>query len=68
MGAERLVEHAQASLRTDVDARSADGSAELEQVFCLGNCALGPAVTVNGRMYGPATAERLDALVEEARG
>lgn len=31
----------------------------LEQVFCLGNCALGPAAQVNGRMYGRVDRSRL---------
>jgi len=68
VGAEALVEHAKASLDTRVDARSADGSVELEQIFCFGNCALGPTVSVDGRLHGRVTAERLDALVQETRG
>lgn len=67
VGAERLVEHAKASLATTMDARSADRSVELEQIFCFGNCALGPTASVNGRMHGRVTPERLDALVREAR-
>ena len=67
VGAEALVEQAKASLDTAMDARSADGSVELEQIFCFGNCALGPTVSVDGRLHGRVTPERLDALVEEAR-
>jgi formate dehydrogenase subunit gamma len=36
-------------------------------VFCLGNCALGPAVEVGGKLHGRVTATRLDALLGEAR-
>ena len=41
----------------------ADGSFTLEQVFCLGNCALGPAVMVDGRLVGRVDEARFDALV-----
>ena len=40
---------------------------EVTQVFCLGNCALGPSGTLDGRLHGRLTAERLDTLTEEWR-
>jgi formate dehydrogenase subunit gamma len=40
-----------------------DGSVTLEQVFCLGNCALGPAAQINGRLHGKLTETRLDDLI-----
>jgi formate dehydrogenase subunit gamma len=39
------------------------GRADLRQVFCLGNCALGPSVELNGRLYGRVDAARLTALL-----
>ena len=36
---------------------AAEGRAE--QVFCLGNCALGPSVEVDGRVVGRVTPDRL---------
>lgn len=39
-------------------------SVEVDEVFCLGNCALGPSGTVDGRLHGRLTADRLDALTE----
>lgn len=41
------------------------GAADVEvgEVFCLGNCALGPSGTVDGRLLGRLTADRVaDAL------
>lgn len=35
---------------------------EVRQVFCLGNCALGPSGTVDGRLLGRLDADRLSAL------
>lgn len=40
---------------------------EVGQVFCLGNCALGPTVTVDGRLHGRVDTDRLAALVRERR-
>jgi formate dehydrogenase subunit gamma len=37
------------------------------EIFCLGNCALGPSGTVDGRLHGRLSAERLDALTEAWR-
>ena len=35
---------------------------QMEQTFCLGNCALGPAAMVNGSPIGRATCDRIFAL------
>jgi formate dehydrogenase subunit gamma len=40
---------------------------EVAEVFCLGNCALGPSGTLDGRLHGRLSTERLDALTEEWR-
>ena len=37
---------------------------EVDEVFCLGNCALGPSGTLDGRLHGRLSRERLDALTE----
>lgn len=42
-------------------------SVEVGEVFCLGNCALGPSGTLDGRLHGRLSAERLDTLTEEWR-
>jgi len=38
---------------------------EVGEVFCLGNCALGPSGTVDGRLHGRLTPERVEALAQE---
>lgn len=67
MGAEALVAHATDSLGVSVGGQTADGVVELHQVFCFGNCALGPTATVAGRLRGRVTPAALDALIVEAR-
>ncbi|MEV3858796.1 NAD(P)H-dependent oxidoreductase subunit E [Streptomyces sp. NPDC050095] len=62
LGADRLVDYArQAGL--PLGETSADGAVTVEQVFCLGNCALGPSVEANGRLHGRVGPERLGAIL-----
>lgn len=63
MGSRALEEHARSSLGVDFGGTTADGATTLDQVFCLGNCALSPAVLVDGRVHGRVDAEAFDRLV-----
>ncbi len=67
VGAEALVAHATRRLGIGVGDQTGDGSVGLEQIFCFGNCALGPTASVAGRLHGRVTPERLDALLDEAQ-
>lgn len=40
---------------------------ELEQVFCLGNCAVGPTVGIDEDVYGRATVSILDTVLDRDR-
>lgn len=66
VGARELADHARERLGIPFGATTADEAVTLEQVFCLGNCALGPAVQVDGRLHGRVDAARFDALIAEA--
>jgi formate dehydrogenase iron-sulfur subunit len=39
---------------------------EVDEVFCLGNCALGPSVAVDGRLYGGVDEVALGAIIHRA--
>ena len=68
VGAEALLAHACEHLGVEVHGTSADGAITLEPVYCLGNCALSPAVLVDHRsLYGRVTADRLDAVLDTLR-
>lgn len=41
----------------------AGASVEVREMFCLGNCALGPAAMVNGELIGRATPEKISDRV-----
>ena len=42
----------------------ASDDVEVEEIFCFGNCALGPTVAIDGRIHGRVTTHRLDALTQ----
>lgn len=62
MGANALVDHIKSKLQVDVHGTTADGAFTLEQVFCLGNCALSPAVMIDEQLHGRVSPARFDAL------
>jgi formate dehydrogenase subunit gamma len=68
LGADALVAHAKRHLGIEFHETTPDGAITLEPVYCLGNCALSPAVLVGEDIRGRVTAERFDALVDELRG
>jgi len=47
-------------------ATTADGIA-IESVYCLGNCALGPAALVDGRLVGRVDPAALDRVLDSLR-
>ncbi|MFZ3495988.1 NAD(P)H-dependent oxidoreductase subunit E [Streptomyces sp. 5.8] len=65
LGAEELVAYARAA-GLALGETTPDGAVTVEQVFCLGNCALGPALEVNGRLHGRVGPAELGALIEGA--
>jgi formate dehydrogenase subunit gamma len=65
MHCDALTEHAKQKLGADLHGTSKDGKYTLDPIYCLGNCALSPAMMVDGRIYGCVTNERFDAIVDE---
>lgn len=67
MGSEALEAHAKKCLNVDYHQTTSDDAITLEAVYCLGNCALSPAVMMGEEIYGRVSAEDLDALIAEAK-
>ena len=66
MGSVALEAHAKQCLNIDYHQTTKDDAITLEPVYCLGNCALSPAVMMDNEIYGRVSAADLDALVAEA--
>jgi formate dehydrogenase subunit gamma len=66
VGGHALAEHATRSLDLGFGATAPDGSVTLDEVFCLGNCALGPTVCVNGRLHGRVHGDKFDQLIGDS--
>lgn len=67
MGADALISHLADRHQLAMGGTTGDGALTLEPVYCLGNCALSPALLLDGKPHGRLTAQKLDALVEGAR-
>ncbi|MBS0239744.1 MAG: NAD(P)H-dependent oxidoreductase subunit E [Proteobacteria bacterium] len=63
MGTDALCQHAEQSLCTPLGGTTADGMVTIEQVFCLGNCALSPAIMVGEKLYGKVDPKRFDEII-----
>lgn len=66
VGALALIKRVLARRGVALGETDADG-VTVEAVYCLGNCALGPAAMVDGRPVGRADADLIEALLAEAK-
>ncbi len=77
MGSEALAQHIEASTgcrfgRHGHDDQHSDHTHDtpaplaLESVYCLGQCALSPALTINGKLHAKVSPQKFDALIAAA--
>jgi formate dehydrogenase subunit gamma len=67
MGCEALIRHVENLWGVKLGQTTHDGTLTVEPVFCLGNCALSPAVMLDGEPYGRVSKDVLDCLVDGTR-
>ena len=67
MGCEALVDHVRHRLGIEMGETTPDGAITLETVYCLGNCALSPAVLLDGDLHGRVSPERADRILDAVR-
>lgn len=72
MGTEALAQHIEGRTGCRFDAAHGTdaghgGEIGLESVYCLGQCALSPSMTINGKLHVKVTPNKFDALLEQAR-
>lgn len=63
VGGDHLGAHAQAALGVDWHGTTPNGAVTLEPIFCLGLCACGPAVMVDGKLFGRVDSAKMDAIL-----
>ena len=67
MGTEALAQHIETHTGCRFDAGHQHGAqVELESVYCLGQCALSPALMLNGTLHAKVTPQKFDALFAAA--
>ncbi|QSR88859.1 NAD(P)H-dependent oxidoreductase subunit E [Methylacidiphilum caldifontis] len=62
-GCHKLIKKAKEALRIDFGQTSADGQVTLLPTFCFGNCANGPSVSLNGKLYGRVDVQKMEKLI-----
>jgi formate dehydrogenase subunit gamma len=67
MGCDALIRHVEARLEVRLRETTPDGTITVEQVFCLGLCAMSPAVMLDGKPYGRISQQVADVLLDSIR-
>jgi formate dehydrogenase subunit gamma len=67
MGCDTMIRHVEDKLGVKLGGTTEDRAVTLEPVYCLGNCALSPAVMLDGKLYGRVSSEVADFLIDDAR-
>lgn len=67
MGCERMIEHVEDRLKAKMGQTTEDRNFTLEAVYCLGNCALSPAVMLDGKLFGRVSSDVADFLIDDTR-
>ena len=66
VGCRDLIDHVERAHGLQIGKTSVDGSITVEEVFCLGNCALSPAVMFDDMLIGRVNVSDLDGLIKTA--
>jgi formate dehydrogenase subunit gamma len=67
MGCDKTIQHVENRLGVKLGETTLDGSVTVEQIFCLGLCALSPAAMLDGKPYGRVSPQVADMLVDSVR-
>jgi formate dehydrogenase subunit gamma len=67
VGADALVAHAKQTLGCDFHGTTQDNTITLEPAYCLGQCAIGPAVMIDEEIHAKVSPARFDSLVKSLR-
>ena len=68
MGGDALAAHAKAALACDFHETTQDRAFTLEPVYCLGQCACGPAIMIGDDLHARVSPDKLNRLLDAKRG
>ena len=68
MGGDALAAHAKATLACDFHETTEDGAFTLEPVYCLGQCACGPAIMIGDDLHARVSSDKFNRLLDAKRG
>jgi len=63
----RVLERIQAHLKIGLGDTTPDGRFTLDRIYCIGNCAVGPSLMVDGTVHGRVSPDQIPALLDQYR-
>ena len=67
-GSQKIMDRLTERLKIEPGQTTKDGMFTIDQTRCVGACGLAPVFTVNGEVYGKATVQKLDQVLDELMG
>ena len=67
-GSQKIMDRLTQRLGIEPGQTTKDGLFTIEQTRCVGACGLAPVFTVNGEVYGKATVQKMDEVLDELMG
>lgn len=64
-GSQKIMDRLLERLKIKPGETTPDGKFSIEETRCVGACGLAPVFTVNGEVYGKATVQKLDQILDE---
>ena len=64
-GSQKIMDRLKERLKIEPGETTQDGKFSIEETRCVGACGLAPVFTVNGEVYGKATVQMLDKVLDE---
>ena len=64
-GSQKIMDRLKERLQIEAGETTKDGMFSIEETRCVGACGLAPVFTVNGEVYGKATVQKLDQVLDD---
>lgn len=64
-GSQKIMDRLTEKLKIEAGQTTKDGLFTIDQTRCVGACGLAPVFTVNNEVYGKATVQKLDEVLDE---